>query len=327
VDYGPQTTFRRITRKRRGCLDLHTVETVKELETAALTSTPTASTDLAGSKLPELPIKPLIIIEPSKSWVPLNLRELWAYRELLYFLTWRDLKVRYKQTVLGVIWVVVQPLLGTIIFSIFLGKLARVPSDGIPYPIFVYVGLLSWTFFSAAVTNSGNSLVGSAHLITKVFFPRLIIPVAAVAVRLIDLAISFVILIGMMLYYGISVTRQILLLLLLVPLITLLALGIGMWTSALNVKYRDIGVAIPVLMQLWMFASPVVYPLSLVPSQWQRIYALNPLVGYMEGFRYAILGGQLDLVAVSTSIVITLALLVYSAYAFRRMEKEFADIV
>jgi lipopolysaccharide transport system permease protein len=169
--------------------------------------------------------------------------------------------------------------------------------------------------------------VGNAHLITKVFFPRVLIPVAAVAVRLIDVAISFVILIGMMAYYGVSVTRHFLLVLLLVPLITLLALGTGMLTSALNVKYRDIGVAIPVLMQLWMFTSPIVYPLSLVPAQWKRIYALNPLVGYIEGFRYAILGGHLDLVALSISIVITLVLLVYSAYAFRRMEKEFADIV
>jgi homopolymeric O-antigen transport system permease protein len=307
-------------------MDLDKIETTRGLETTTLVSTPTSKADLSATTI-ELPNKPLIVIEASKSWVPLNLRELWAYRELLYFLTWRDLKVRYKQTVLGVTWVVLQPLLSTIVFSVFLGKLARVPSDGIPYPIFVYIGLLPWTFFSAAVTNSSNSLVGSSHLITKVFFPRLIIPCSAVAARLVDLAISFVILFGMMAYYGVLVSKNNLMLLLLVPLITLFALGFGMWASAVNVKYRDVGVVLPVLMQFWMFASPVVYPLSLVPAQWQRVYTLNPLTGIIEGFRSALLGREFDLVALSTSTVLTLALLVYSAYAFRRMEKEFADIV
>ena len=308
-------------------MDLHTIETAKGLETAALTSSPTANTDLAGSTRLELPIKPLIVIEPSKSWVPLNLRELWAYRELLYFLTWRDLKVRYKQTVIGVIWVVMQPLLTTIIFTIFLGKLARVPSDGIPYPIFVYAGLLPWTFFAASVSNSSNSLVGSAHLITKVFFPRIILPTAAIGARLVDFAISFFIFGGMLAYYRLAVTRHILMLVLLVPLITLLALGLGMLVSALNVKYRDIGMALPVLIQFWMFASPIVYPSSLVPAQWQRVYSLNPIAGIVEGFRSSLLGKEFDWFAIGFSSLLTFVLLIYSAYAFRRREKEFADIV
>lgn len=308
-------------------MDLHTIETPRGSETDAIASRPTANPDVAGSTHLELPIEPLIVIEPSKSWVPLNLRELWAYRELLYFLTWRDLKVRYKQTILGVVWVILQPVLTTVIFTVFLGILVRVPSDGIPYPIFVYVGLLPWAFFSAAVTNSGNSLVGSAHLITKVFFPRIMIPGAAVAARLVDFAIAFIILIGMMTYYRIPVTHHILMLVVLIPLVTLLALGAGMWTSALNVKYRDIGVALPVLIQLWMFASPIVYPLSLVPPKWQRIYAVNPLVGIIEGFRSTLLGREFDWIALSMSTVVTLGLLIYAAYSFRRMEKEFADIV
>jgi lipopolysaccharide transport system permease protein len=194
--------------------------------------------------------QPPIILEPSSSWVSLNLRDLWIYRELLYFLTLRDVKVRYKQTILGVVWVVMQPLLTTIIFTVFLGLLVKVPSDGIPYPLFAYAGLLPWTFFSGAVANSSNSLVGSAHLITKVYFPRMIIPGAAVGARLVDFAISAVILVGLMIYYGVGLTWSILMLPALVVLIMLLTLGLGMWTSALNVKYRDVGVALPVLIQL-----------------------------------------------------------------------------
>ena len=307
-------------------MDLDNIETTRGLETTSLSSSPTSKVDPPGSTI-ELPIKPLIVIESSKSWIPLNLRELWAYRELLYFLTWRDLKVRYKQTVIGVIWVVMQPLLTTLIFTIFLGKLARVPSDGLPYPVFVYAGLLPWTFFAASVSNSGNSLVGSAHLITKVFFPRIIIPAAAIGARLVDFVISFLIFGGLLAYYRLPLTGHILMLALLVPLITLLALGIGMLVSALNVKYRDVGMALPVLIQLWMFASPIIYPSSLVPPQWQRLYSLNPIAAIVEGFRSSLLGRPFDWFAISVASILTFVLLIYSAYAFRRREKEFADIV
>jgi lipopolysaccharide transport system permease protein len=259
--------------------------------------------------------------------VALRPRELWAYRELLYFLVWRDLKVRYKQAVLGALWVVMQPLLMTVVFTIFLGKLARVPSGGVPYALFVYSGLLAWTFFSGAVLTSGNSLVGNAHLITKVYFPRIIIPVAAVGARLVDFAVSFLILAGMMIYYGVGVTWKTAMLPVFVLLVTALSLGVGMLASALNVKYRDVGVALPVLVQLWMFASPVVYPLELVPEGWQKVYALNPAVGIIMGFRASLLGENFDWTTLAISTVITLSLLVYSAYTFRRMEKDFADIV
>lgn len=273
------------------------------------------------------PAQYLVTIEATRSWVPLNLGDLWAYRELLYFMTWRDLKVRYKQTALGIGWVVMQPLLTTLIFSVFLGKLARLNSDDIPYPIFVFAGLLPWTFFSGAVTNSGNSLVGSAHLITKVYFPRLIIPAAAIGARLVDFAIAFAILILMMLYYRVPLTLSILMLPVLIGLITLFALAVGTWTSALNVKYRDVGVALPVLIQLWMFVSPVLYPASYVPEEYRWIYALNPIVGIVENLRSALFDKPFDWVALALSFVITFALLLYAAYDFRRMERTFADII
>ena len=213
----------------------------------------------------ELPDQPLISIRPSRTWVALNLRDLWAYRELLFFLTWRDVQVRYKQTVLGVAWAIIQPLATMLIFTLFFGKLAGMPSEDIPYPLFAYAGLLPWTFFSNAVTNSGNSLVGSSNLITKVYFPRMIIPGAAVGAGLVDFAIAFALLAGLMAYYHVAVTWSILMLPVLVALTTLLALGVGMWMSALNVKYRDIRYALPFLIQLWMFASPIIYPASIVP--------------------------------------------------------------
>ena len=274
-----------------------------------------------------VPEKPLVVIEPSKSRVPLDLGELWAYRELLYFLAWRDLKVRYKQTALGAAWVVMQPLLVALIFTIFLGRLARVPSDGVPYPLFAYTGLLPWTFFSGAVANSGNSLVGNANLITKVYFPRTLIPVAAVIARLADLAVAFAVAVAMMAYYGVALTWNFALLPALVALLTLLALGLSMWFSALNVRYRDVGVALPVALQLLMFASPVAYPSSLVPPAWRTAYALNPLVGLIEGFRAALLGRPMDWAALGVSAAVTAVLLVYSAYTFRRRERGFADVV
>jgi lipopolysaccharide transport system permease protein len=271
--------------------------------------------------------EPLVVIEPTRSWVAINLRDLWAYRELLYFLTWRDVKVRYKQTALGVVWVVLQPLLSTIVFTVFLGKLARVPSDGIPYPLFVYAAMLPWTFFSSAVTNCSNSLVGNANLITKIYFPRLLMPAAPVAARMVDFGIAFIILIGLMIYYGAVITKTLLLLPLLVVLIVILALGFGIWVAGLNVKYRDVGVMLPVGLQLWMFASPVVYPSSLVPAKYKSLYNLNPLVGILDGFRSSLFGLEINWRALAISTLFIFALLVYSAYTFRRMERGFADVV
>ena len=274
------------------------------------------------------PTEPLIKIRPSKGWVALQLRDLWVYRELLYFLTWRDIKVRYKQTILGATWAIIQPLLTMLLFTLFFGKLGHIPSDGVPYPIFAYAGLLPWTFFSNAVTNSGNSLVGSANLITKVYFPRMIIPGAAVGAGLVDFAIAFVILIALMGYYHVALSWNLLAVPLLLALTTLLAIGVGMWASALNVKYRDIRYALPFLIQLWMFFSPVIYPVSLMPQKWRWILWLNPLSGIIEGFRSSLFGvNQFDWTALSISIVVTLGILVYSAYSFRRMERVFADIV
>jgi lipopolysaccharide transport system permease protein len=255
--------------------------------------------------------QPLITIENRKSWIGLDLRELWHYRELLYFLTWRDVKVRYKQTVIGVLWVVLQPLLSTIIFTIFLGKLARVPSDGLPYALFAYAGLLPWTFFSMAITTSGNSLVGSAHLITKVYFPRMV---------------------AFMIYYGVSFSWHIIMLPPLVLLLAFLALAIGMWISATNVKYRDVGVALPVLVQFWMFASPIVYSSTLVYQSkvargWKLLYSLNPLVGVIDNFRAALFGTAFNWPGLGITIALTVVMLVYGAYDFRRMERNFADIV
>ncbi len=276
-----------------------------------------------------LPDEPLVIIEPSKPWVAINLRDLWAYRELLYFLTWRDVKVRYKQTALGVIWAVLQPLFTMLIFTLLFGRLAGISAhtDGIPYPLFTYAGLLPWTFFANAITNSGNSLVGSANLITKVYFPRMIIPGAAVAAGLVDLGISFVLLVGLMFYYKVPLTVSILLFPLLILLTTVLALAVGMWLSALNVKYRDIRFALPFIVQLWMFVSPVFYPSTLLPAKWRRIFLLNPLTGIIDGYRSSLFGRPVDWKALVISTVITIILLLYAAFSFRRMEKTFADIV
>ncbi|OLE55859.1 MAG: phosphate ABC transporter permease [Acidobacteria bacterium 13_1_20CM_3_53_8] len=274
------------------------------------------------------PDEPLVIIEPSRSWVAINIRDLWVYRELLYFLTWRDIKVRYKQTVLGAAWAIIQPLFAMIIFTLFFGKLAGIASDNIPYPIFAYSGLLPWTFLSAAINNSSNSLIGTdSRLITKVYFPRMIIPCAAVSAGLIDLAIASLILFGMLAYYHIAITASLLLLPFIIVLLTLLAIGIGMWTSALNVKYRDVRYALPFFIQLWMFSSPIIYPSSLIPQKWRWLYNLNPLVGIVEAFRDSFFGKEINWSALAISTVITLTILISSAYAFRRLEKSFADIL
>ncbi len=275
----------------------------------------------------DLPEVPLISIRPSGRWAALNLSEVWAYRELLFFLIWRDVKVRYKQTVLGAAWAIIQPLFTTIIFTLFFGRLANMPSDGIPYPLFAFAGLTIWTFFSNAVTSSGNSLVGSSHLITKVYFPRMIIPGAAVGAGLLDLAIASVILLGMMFWYGTPPTFGLLLFPAIILLTALLALGVGMWMSALNVKYRDIRYALPFLIQLWMFATPIIYPTSLVPMKWRWALALNPLTGIIEALRAALFGRPLNGTLLAISTVATLLILVCAAFAFRSMEKSFADVV
>jgi len=270
---------------------------------------------------------PVVRIRPSGKWSALNLRDIWAYRELIYFLTLRDVKLRYKQTLLGVTWIVLQPVLTMLVFTLLFGKLVGIPSDGIPYALFAYAGLLPWLFFSKAVTQGGNSLVGSANLITKVYFPRMVIPVAAVVACLVDFAVAFVILVGLMAYYKTAVTVNILMLPGLVLLTTMFALGVGMWLSALNVRYRDVGAVLPFLIQLWMFATPIIYPLSLAPPKWRSLVMLNPLTGIIEGYRAALFGSAFDWSALGLAAVFTMALLVYAAFAFRRMEKTFADIV
>ena len=290
------------------------------------------ATDKVTPKIPErasLPDQPVVTIEPSKSWVALNLRDLWNYRELLYFLTWRDVKVRYKQTVLGVAWAIIQPLFTMLIFTLFFGKLAGIEAQtgGIPYPIFAYAGLLPWTFFSNALTTSGNSLVGSAHLITKVYFPRMMIPGAAVAAGLVDFAIAFVILVILMFYYGVAPAWTALMLPLLVMLTVVLALGMGMWLSALNVKYRDVRFALPFLLQLWMFVSPIIYPSSFLPQKYRWLLMLNPLTGIIEGYRSSLFGKPFNWTALGVSALVGLLLLIYSSYSFKRMERNFADIV
>ena len=274
-----------------------------------------------------LPDKPLVTITPRSSWVSLNLRDLWAYRELLYFLTWRDVKVRYKQTALGAAWAVLQPLLMMLIFSFLFGRVAGMPSDGIPYPLFAYGGLLAWTFFSTAITSSGNSLVGSAHLITKVYFPRMIIPGAAVCAAAVDFVLAFVVLVPLMIYYHVSLTWQLALLPLLMLVLMVLALGVGMWMSALNVKYRDVRFALPFLTQIWMFLSPVIYPLSRLPPRAKLVMMLNPVTGIVEGFRSSLFGLPVNWRALFASIVVSIVILVYAAFSFRRMEKDFADVV
>ena len=274
-----------------------------------------------------LPDIPLVTIEANKSWGGVKPGDLWAFRDLLYFLTWRDVKVRYKQTALGVAWAIIQPLFTMLIFTLFFGRLAGVPSDNIPYPVFAYAGLLPWTFFANAISNSGNSLVGSANLITKVYFPRMIIPAAAVTAGLVDLGISFLVLVPLMIYYGIHVTWTALMFPVVVFMTALLALGVGMWLSALNVKYRDVRFALPFIVQLWMFVSPVIYPASFLPARFRWLLSLNPMTGIIEGYRSSLFGRPFNWSALAVSAAIILAMLAYSSYAFHRMEKEFADII
>jgi len=270
----------------------------------------------------------LTIIKPSSGWSALNLRDLWLYRELILFMTWRDLKVRYKQTLLGASWAILQPFLTMVVFSIFFGNLANVPSDGVPYPIFSYTALIPWTLFSKALQDASRSLVASSHMITKVYFPRMILPLASVLAGVVDFLIAFVVLIGMMVVYGIVPTSNIWALPLFLLLALITAVGVGFWLSALNVLYRDINYVLPFLTQFWMFLTPIAYPSSMVPQRFQALYALNPMTGVVEGFRWALLGtGQAPGVMTAVSTLVALILLVTGMFYFRRMERLFADMV
>ncbi|WP_298229504.1 ABC transporter permease [Gryllotalpicola sp.] len=285
---------------------------------------------------PAVPAPPLLtlVIEPRPGWRALDLAELWAYRELLYFLVWRDIKVRYKQTVLGAAWAILQPLATAVVFTLFFGRLAHIASDGLPYPIFSYAGLLVWTFFAQGLTQSSASVVGSANLITKVYFPRLVIPLAAVVAGLLDLAVASPLLLVMMAYYkvwpGVAVVA--------LPLVLLLALltavGVGLWLAALNVEYRDVRFVVPFLVQLWLFVTPVIYPASVVAPHIERlgvpgwVLGLNPMAGVVEGFRWAMLGhGAAPVHLIAASAAVALVLCVTGALYFRSVEREFADVV
>jgi lipopolysaccharide transport system permease protein len=267
-------------------------------------------------------------LAPTKGWVALHLRELWAYHELLYFLVWRDVKVRYKQTALGASWAIIQPLFTMLVFTVFFGRLAKIPSDGLPYPVFSYAALVPWTFFANGLTQSADSLAGSANLLRKVYFPRLAIPVAAVLSGVVDFAIAFTVLLVMMTIYGVHPTMHVVWLPVLLLLALTTSLGIGLWLSALNVEFRDVKYVVPFLVQFWMLATPIAYPSSLIREPWHTWYGLNPMSGVVEGFRWALLGRTASPGGmIWVSALVSLSLLVGGAYFFRRMEKTFADLV
>lgn len=271
---------------------------------------------------------PVTYIRPSKGWVSLNLTQLWNYRELGYFLVWRDIKVRYKQTVLGATWAILQPLFTMVIFSIFFGKLAGMPSDGVPYPIFSYAALVPWQFFANGLSNSSNSLVGSSNLIKKVFFPRLVIPISAVLSGIVDFILAFIVLLIMMAYFGIVPTKNVIWLppLLLLALVT--SLGFGLWFSAMNVQFRDVRYAVPFIIQAWLFITPIAYPSSLLDEPWRTLYAVNPMAGVVEGFRWALLGTDTKPGSmVFVSALVASIVFVVGLFYFRRIEKTFADVV
>lgn len=272
--------------------------------------------------------KPSVVIQPRKGLFQLDLGSLWRYRELLYFLVWRDVLIRYKQTVIGISWAVLQPLVTMGIFAIIFGKLANIPSDGKPYPIFAFAALLPWNYFSQALTRSGTSLVGNSNLITKIYFPRLLVPLAATFSPVVDLFFSFLILLVLMPWYGIPLSWGMLLLPLFVALLLMTALAVGLWASALNVKYRDVGHTIPFLIQAWMYASPIAYPVSMVPEKWRLLYSLNPVVGVIEGFRWVILNSERpDFLAMAVSASVMTVLLFGGLIYFKRTEQTFADII
>lgn len=268
------------------------------------------------------------VIHSSEPWFALHLRDLWTYRELLGFLVWRDVKVRYKQTALGAAWALLQPLLTMLVFTLLFGRLAKLPSDNIPYPLFVYTALLPWQLFAFALTESSNSLVSNQHLIRKVYFPRLVVPIAAVLVGLVDFAISLVVLFGMMIFYGVRPPATAILFIPFLLLAVLTALGMGLWLSALNIQYRDVKYVVPFLTQFWMFATPVAYSSTLVPERWRQLYSLNPMAGVVDGFRWSLLGahtgsGGMLLISIAMVLFVLIGGLAY----FKRMERSFADIV
>src|SRR5215831_13221287 len=281
-----------------------------------------------GSPPVNTPGRARMVIQPRKNFLHIDLRAIWEYRELLYFLVWREVKVRYKQTMLGSAWAILQPLFTMVLFTAIFGNFARIPSDGLPYPLFAYTALLPWTYFSQAISRSGTSLVDNANMISKVYFPRLIVPLAAVATPLVDFFLAFLVLLGMMVWFGGAPGWNALALPLFLLLACITALAVSLWLSTLNVRYRDVRHTIPFLMQLWMYASPIAYPVSLIPDKWRMLYSLNPMMGVIEGFRWALLGKQspdFRVMAVSTAII--LALLLGGLVYFRRMEQTFADVI
>ena len=270
----------------------------------------------------------VIEIEPSRGWAALDLQGVWEYRELVWFLIWRDIKVRYKQASLGIAWAVIQPVMTMLVFTLIFGRLAQLPSDGFPYPVFTFTALLPWQLFSGALTGSANSVVNSASLISKVYFPRLVIPIASVMATLVDFSISFGVLLGLMAWYGISLRLAVVVLPLLVMLALAIALAVGLWASALNVRYRDVRHVMPFVVQFWLLASPVAYSTSLITSPvWRAVYSLNPMVGVIEGFRWAVLGSTPPSVLVVPSVLVTGVLLVGGLFFFRRTEASFADVI
>jgi lipopolysaccharide transport system permease protein len=278
-------------------------------------------------------IIPTTYLKPIKGWIGLNLSDLWAYRELVYFLTWRDIKVRYKQAALGIAWAIIQPIMIMIVFTLIFGNLANLKTDStIPqsyYPVFSFAALLPWQLFQGALQRAGISLVGNANLLTKVYFPRLIIPISAVAAGLVDFFFSFLVLVGLMIYFGVQVSWNVLWLIPLILLALLTALAVGLWLSALNVKYRDVTHMIPFLLQAWMYASPVAYSIDMIPSHgiWRIIYGLNPMTGVIQGFRWALLGGSQPDQIMLVSVVMVFVLLISGLFYFRRMERTFADTI
>ncbi len=270
----------------------------------------------------------VLVIKPTYGWLSLDLPALWEYRELVYFLTWRDIKVRYKQTALGIAWAIIQPFTIMVVFSIFFGRLAQVPSDGLPYPIFTFCALLPWQLFAHALSESSNSLVANERLITKIYFPRLVIPLSAALSGLVDFVFAFFVLLGLIFYYGIVPSGALWTLPFFILLAVTTALGVGFWLSALNVEYRDVRYTIPFISQLWLFISPVAYPSSIVPGPWRFLYSLNPMVGVIEGFRWALLDkASLPGMPLAVSAGIAMLLLISGLFYFRRMEKSFADVV
>ena len=284
--------------------------------------------ETASTLAPPASELPTVRIRPSRGWVPLKLGELWEYRELLFFLTWRDIKVRYKQTVLGASWAILQPVLTMVIFTVVFGNLARVPSDGIPYPIFAFAALVPWTFFAHGLNHSSNSVVSGSNLLKKIYFPRLAMPVSSMLAGLVDFALAFLVLLVMMAAYGIVPTMNVVWLPYLLLLSFITALGVGLWFSAMNVQFRDVKHTVPFLTQIWLFATPIAYPSSLLDERWHTLYSINPMVGVVEGFRWALLGADTApgrMLAVSSATAF--ALLVSGAFYFRRMERTFADVV